>query len=114
MPTWVVLAEWLILPFPMAGTVFGPLLHGFVLGVGWGMGAERQLTELHAEEYRGRMITLYQETFTVNARHGPETVVKYFARVQPKAEGGHTPECPGENRFEAIRAAQFLIDREIL
>ena len=78
------------------------------------MGAERQLTRLHAEQYRGRTITLYQETFTVNARHGPETVVKYFASVQPKEEGGYTPECPGENRFEAIKAAQVLINREIL
>ena len=78
------------------------------------MGAERQLTELHAEEYRGRTITLYLETFTVNARHGPETVVKYFARVRPRAEDGYTPECTGESRLEAIRAAQRLIDREIL
>lgn len=78
------------------------------------MGAERQLIKLHDEQYRGRTITLYQETFTVNARHGPETVVRYLASVRPKQEGGYTPECPGENRFEAIRAAQFLIDREIL
>ena len=79
----------------------------------WSMGTERQLTELHSEQYQGRTITLYEESFTVKGRHGPETVVKYIARVQAKMEDGYMPECTGNNRFEAIRAAQDLINRGI-
>ena len=78
------------------------------------MRQERQLTELHTEKHRDRTITLYEESFTVNGRHGPETVVRFVARVQPKVQDGHAPECVAGNRFEAIRAAQSLIDREIL
>jgi len=78
------------------------------------MGIERQLTELHSEQYRGRTLTLFQEEFTVNARHGSETVVRFISRVASKEQGGYMPECSASNRFEAIRAAQLLIDREIL
>jgi len=60
------------------------------------------------------MITLFQEDFTVNARHGSETVVRFISRVEPKEQGGFMPECSASNRFEAMRAAQLLIDREIL
>jgi len=78
------------------------------------MSEERQLTELHSEQYRGRTITLFQEEFTVNARHGSETVVKFISRIAPREQGGYTPECSAGNRLEAIRAAQLLIEREIL
>lgn len=77
------------------------------------MGKARQLIELHSEEYRGRTITVYQETFTVNGRHGPETVIKFGAWVKPEMPGADLPECTARNRFEALSAAKSLIEREI-
>ena len=77
------------------------------------MGNDRQLIELHSEQYRGRTITVYQETFTVTGRHGPETVVKFGAWVKSETPGAGLPECTARDRFEALSAAKSVIKREI-
>ena len=71
------------------------------------MSKDRQIIELHSEEYRGRIITVYQETFTVTGRHGPETIIRFGAWVKQETPGADLPECAARDRFEALNAAKL-------